>query len=37
MKEVITSQQEHVNEGISIAEDDVKFHKLIAKQLEIEC
>lgn len=31
MKEVITSQQEHVNEGISIAEDDVKFHKLIAK------
>lgn len=31
MKQIIKNQQRHVNEGISIAEDDVKFHKIIAK------
>lgn len=31
MKQVIKRQQMHVNEGISIAEDDVEFHKIISK------
>lgn len=31
LEEVIKSQQEHVDEGTSIAEDDIKFHKVIAK------
>lgn len=31
MEEVIKFQQVHVKKGLSIAEDDVKFHKLIAQ------
>lgn len=31
LHEIIKSQQKHVQEGVSIAEDDVKFHKLIAQ------
>jgi len=31
MQNIIKRQQMHVNEGISIAEDDVEFHKLISK------
>ncbi|MGB9976236.1 FCD domain-containing protein [Thermovenabulum sp.] len=31
MKEVLEVQRKHVEEGISIAEEDVKFHKLIAQ------
>lgn len=31
MEEVIKSQRIHVEKGISIAEDDIKFHKLIAQ------
>jgi len=31
MKKVIERQEIHVDEGISIAEDDVEFHKIIAK------
>ncbi|KYO64545.1 FCD domain-containing protein [Thermovenabulum gondwanense] len=31
MKEVLEVQKKHVEEGISIAEEDVKFHKLIAQ------
>lgn len=31
MEEVIKFQQVHVEKGLSIAEDDVKFHKLIAQ------
>lgn len=31
MSQVIKRQQIHVNKGISIAEDDVDFHKIIAK------
>ncbi|WP_213951181.1 FCD domain-containing protein [Tepidanaerobacter syntrophicus] len=31
MKKVIERQRVHVEEGVSIAEDDVEFHKLIAK------
>lgn len=31
MEEIILSQQEHVDKGISIADDDIKFHKAIAR------
>ncbi|MGB9812277.1 MAG: FCD domain-containing protein [Thermovenabulum sp.] len=31
MKEVLEIQQRHVEEGVSIAEEDVKFHKLVAQ------
>jgi len=31
MEEIISEQQEHVDKGISIADDDIRFHKAIAK------
>ncbi|HHW02712.1 MAG TPA: FCD domain-containing protein [Thermoanaerobacterales bacterium] len=31
MEEIIQNQQEHVDKGISIADDDIKFHKAIAQ------